>query len=155
MRIELHDINVKEQIKDFDQYLETTDRIILSAKFGDGKTYFLNQLRKSKELEEKYQFITIYPVNYSVAKNEDIFEYIKCDIIMQLDRGGLLNNIDINALFDSISTFRICKQLFRSYCLSFLQEAFTIKSLQNSVRKRNNTKKRSIRQTNTCHLFLK
>ena len=119
MRIELHDINVKEQIKDFDQYLETTDRIILSAKFGDGKTYFLNQLRKSKELEEKYQFITIYPVDYSVAKNEDIFEYIKRDIIMQLDRDGLLNNIDINALFDSIFDFSDLQAIV-SFLLSFI-----------------------------------
>lgn len=119
MKIELHDINLKEQIKDFDQYLETTDRIILSAKFGDGKTYFLNQLRKSKELEEKYKFITIYPVNYSVAKNEDVFEYIKRDIILQLNKDGLLDNIDINALFDSIFDFSDLQAIV-SFLLSFI-----------------------------------
>lgn len=119
MKIELHDINLKEQIKNFYQYLETTDRIILSAKFGDGKTYFLNQLRKSKELEEKYRFITIYPVNYSVAKNEDVFEYIKRDIILQLDKDGLLNNIDINSLFDSIFDFSDLQAIV-SFLLSFI-----------------------------------
>ena len=119
MKIELHDINLKEQIKDFSQYLATTDRIILSAKFGDGKTYFLNQLRKSKELEEKYKFITIYPVNYSVAKNEDVFEYIKRDIILQLNKNGLLDNIDINALFDSIFDFSDLQAIV-SFLLSFI-----------------------------------
>ena len=52
MKIELRTIDLKEKIKDFSQYLATTDRIILSAKFGDGKTFFLNQLRNSEELSE-------------------------------------------------------------------------------------------------------
>ena len=59
MKIELHKINLTEKIKDFSQYLETTDRIILSAKFGDGKTYFLNQLQNSTALNEEYKFFTI------------------------------------------------------------------------------------------------
>jgi len=119
MRIELHDIDLKEKIKDFTQYLNTTDRIILSAKFGDGKTFFLNQLRNDVELNEEYKFFTIYPVNYSVSKNEDVFEYIKRDIILQLNKEGLLDKVDINALFDSIFDFSDLQALV-SFLLSFI-----------------------------------
>ena len=119
MKIELRTVDLKDKIKDFSQYLASTDRIILSAKFGDGKTFFLNQLRNSTELNEDYKFFTIYPVNYSVAKNEDVFEYIKRDIILQLNKERLLDNVDINALFDSIIDF--CDlQAMVSFLLSFI-----------------------------------
>ena len=119
MKIDIHEINLKEKIYDFSQYLATTDRIILSAKFGDGKTFFLNQLRSNEELRNEYQFFTIYPVNYSVAKNEDIFEYIKRDIIIQLKNEGLLNNVDLDAVFDSLFDFKDIQTLV-SFLLSFV-----------------------------------
>lgn len=49
MKITLDSVNISGKLNDFAQYLETTDRIILSAKFGDGKTYLLNELRKMKQ----------------------------------------------------------------------------------------------------------
>ena len=104
MKITLDSVNISGKLNDFAQYLETTDRIILSAKFGDGKTYLLNELRKDEAMQNKYEFFTIYPVNYSVAKNEDVFEYIKRDIIVQLHERKLLKNIDLNALFASVLT---------------------------------------------------
>lgn len=104
MKIPLDSVNISGKLNDFAQYLETTDRIILSAKFGDGKTYLLNELRKDETMQDKYEFFTIYPVNYSVAKNEDVFEYIKRDIIVQLHERKLLENIDLNALFASVLT---------------------------------------------------
>jgi hypothetical protein len=104
MKITLDSVNISGKLNDFAQYLETTDRIILSAKFGDGKTYLLNKLRNDEAMKDKYEFFTIYPVNYSVAKNEDVFEYIKRDIIVQLHKKKLLENIDLNALFGSIFT---------------------------------------------------
>ena len=104
MKITLDSVNISGKLNDFAQYLETTDRIILSAKFGDGKTYLLNELRKDEAMQNKYEFFTIYPVNYSVAKNEDVFEYIKRDIIVQLHERKLLENIDLNALFASVLT---------------------------------------------------
>ncbi len=119
MKIEIKDIDLKEKIRDFSQYLATTDRIILSAKFGDGKTFFLNQLRNDVELKGEYKFFTIYPVNYSVSKNEDVFEYIKRDIILQLNKEGLLDKVDINALFDSIFNFSDLQTLV-SFLLSFI-----------------------------------
>ena len=119
MKIEIKDIELKEKISDFSQYLATTDRIILSAKFGDGKTYLLNQLRNDEKLNKEYKFFTIYPVNYSVAKNEDIFEYIKRDIIVQLDKEGLLDKVDLNAVLDSLFNFEDIKALV-SFLLSFV-----------------------------------
>ena len=104
MKITLDKIDIYGNLNNFAQYLEKTDRIILSAKFGDGKTYLLNELRKDEAMQDKYEFFTIYPVNYSVAKNEDVFEYIKRDIIVQLHERKLLENIDLNALFGSIFT---------------------------------------------------
>lgn len=120
MKIDLKEIDLREKIADFSQYLATTDRIILSAKFGDGKTYFLNQLRQDDELSKEYKFFTIYPVNYSVAKNEDVFEYIKRDIILQLDKEGLLDKIDIGAVLDSLINFDDVRAIV-SFLLSFVR----------------------------------
>lgn len=104
MKITLDKIDISGNLNNFAQYLEKTDRIILSAKFGDGKTYLLNELRKDEAMQDKYEFFTIYPVNYSVAKNEDVFEYIKRDIIVQLHKKKLFENIDLNTLFGSVFT---------------------------------------------------
>lgn len=119
MKIDLKEIDLREKIADFSQYLATTDRIILSAKFGDGKTYFLNQLRQNEDLNKDYKFFTIYPVNYSVAKNEDVFEYIKRDIILQLNKEGLLDKIDIDAVFDLLFSFDDVRAVV-SFLLSFV-----------------------------------
>ena len=104
MKITLEKMDISGNLNNFAQYLEKTDRIILSAKFGDGKTYLLNELRRDEAMQDKYEFFTICPVNYSVAKNEDVFEYIKRDIIVQLHERKLLENIDLNALFASVLT---------------------------------------------------
>ena len=104
MKITLEKIDISGNLNNFAQYLEKTDRIILSAKFGDGKTYLLNMLRNDAVMKDKYEFFTICPVNYSVAKNEDVFEYIKRDIIVQLHKKKLFENIDLNTLFGSVFT---------------------------------------------------
>lgn len=119
MKITLDKIDISGNLNNFAQYLETTDRIILSAKFGDGKTYLLNELRNDAVMKDKYEFFTIYPVNYSVAKNEDVFEYIKRDIIVQLHERKLLENIDLNALFGSVFTFDDLTSVV-SFLLSFV-----------------------------------
>lgn len=105
MKITLDKIDISGNLNNFAQYLEKTDRIILSAKFDDGKTYLLNKLRNDAVMKDEYEFFTIYPVNYSVAKNEDVFEYIKRDIIVQFYEKKLLEKIDLNALFGSEFTF--------------------------------------------------
>ena len=119
MQIGTLDIDVSEKVKDFIQYLDSTDRIILSARFGDGKTHLLNALRNDVTANKEYEFFTIYPVNYSVAPNEDVFEYIKRDIIVQLNERGLLNNIDLEAIFDSLINFEDVASVI-SFLLSLL-----------------------------------
>lgn len=119
MQIGTLNINVSEKVKDFVQYLDSTDRIILSARFGDGKTHLLNALRNDEMANKEYEFFTIYPVNYSVAPNEDVFEYIKRDIIVQLNNQGLLNNIDLEAIFDSLINFEDVVSII-SFILSFI-----------------------------------
>lgn len=105
MKLRLDKIDVTSKVDEFAQYLEAADRIILSAKFGDGKTYFLNELKKNKNLSEEYEFFTVYPVNYSVASNEDIFEYVKRDIIRQMYERKELDKFDVDAFFKAVKSF--------------------------------------------------
>lgn len=119
MKIQLDQIDISAKINEFVQYLNTTDRIILSAKFGDGKTYFLNELRNKNELTNEYEFYTVYPVNYSVAKTEDVFEYIKRDIILQMSNRKQLDNIDLDAFFEAVKSFVDISSVV-SFLLSFV-----------------------------------
>ena len=75
-------IPIDSEVTTFSEYLNNNCRGILSARFGDGKSFFLNEVKK--QLSNKYLFLTIYPVNYQVAENKDIFEYIKRDILLQI-----------------------------------------------------------------------
>lgn len=75
-------IPIGDEITTFSDYLNNNCRGILSARFGDRKSFFLNEVKK--QLAEKYIFLTIYPINYQVAENKDIFEYIKRDILLQI-----------------------------------------------------------------------
>ena len=40
-------IDISQNIQDFRQVFEQENRIIFSARFGDGKSYFLNEFMKS------------------------------------------------------------------------------------------------------------
>ena len=90
-------IPIDPYLNSFKRHLDINERIILSAKFGDGKTYYLDKFKKKYETE--CFFITLYPVNYSVSNNADIFEYIKRDIILQLSKKEeVLLSIDFEAI---------------------------------------------------------
>ena len=86
------EIPIDEQINDFYNHLSYNDRIIFSAKFGDGKTYFLNKF--FEEYSDEYEVIRLYPVNYQVEDNKDIFELIKKDILVHLLANDLVENED-------------------------------------------------------------
>jgi hypothetical protein len=75
-------INISNKLRDFEEHLNLNRQTIVSAKFGDGKTYFLNQYIESHK--DDTFFIVLHPVNYIVSSNEDIFEYIKRDILCSL-----------------------------------------------------------------------
>ena len=71
-----------EEIASFKRYFSSNNRCILSAPFGEGKSFFLNQYIESQV--DEYDFITIYPTNYQICDNRDILEYIKRDILFGL-----------------------------------------------------------------------
>ncbi|UBM62793.1 hypothetical protein LA303_02150 [Candidatus Sulfidibacterium hydrothermale] len=106
MEQEKYFIDISKQKDKFKSHLglEQNDRTIFSAKFGDGKTTFL---RKFFENNVEYNAIHIYPVNYSVASNEDIFELIKYDVLFEL----IANKIDFDDSVDSFVT--IAKDFFQ------------------------------------------
>ena len=81
-------IPIDSQLENFKQYLDNNRRCILSSRFGNGKSYFLSKFIEKNS--ENYLFIPIYPVNYQVMDNKDIFELIKRDILIRL-----LSNEDI------------------------------------------------------------
>ena len=81
----MDEIHISQKIADFKQVFDIESRMILSAKFGDGKSYFLNKFINSFDPKRNdYYFITLHPVNYVVEDNKDIIEYIKRDILFQL-----------------------------------------------------------------------
>ncbi len=75
-------IPIDKEVDEFNTYLQSMERVILSARYGDGKSTFLGQF--SEKFKEQYIFFTIYPLNYQVAENKDIFEYIKRDLLLQI-----------------------------------------------------------------------
>lgn len=86
-------IDITEKLVEFYRHLSAADvdRTIFSAKFGDGKTEFLHQFKE--KYKKRYTFYTLYPVNYQIAPNEQIMEYIKRDLLFQLILNGTLTPI--------------------------------------------------------------
>lgn len=78
-------IDVKNPLKDFKEHIENgiNTKIFFSGAFGQGKTVFLNHFFSVAQ-NDRYNVFQLFPVNYSVASNEDIFKYIKTDILFQL-----------------------------------------------------------------------
>lgn len=98
-------IDISQYITDFKQVFEKESRMIFSAKFGDGKSYFLNEFIKSFDsMKGDYYFITLHPVNYVVEDNKDIIEYIKRDILFQLIKDERINDFKdkLDKVFDSV-----------------------------------------------------
>lgn len=95
-------ISIENELQAFNNHLKKNDRVILSAPFGDGKSYFLHQFQN--EYKDHYVFITLYPVNYQVVDNYDVFELIKRDILVQLIANGVFVSEDIE-IPDSIYAY--------------------------------------------------
>ena len=62
--------------------IEGNKRILVSGRFGIGKTTFLSHFFREKRAQ--YNVIHLFPINYSLFENEDIFSYIKYDILVSL-----------------------------------------------------------------------
>ncbi len=98
-------IPVSNALKGFVKHLDANPRTILSSKFGDGKSYFLQKLKENSKVCEKYEFITIYPVNYQVVGNKDIFELLKRDILYQLLLHGMISDNVVLTKAEALSWF--------------------------------------------------
>lgn len=79
------EISIQSESERFQNFLQekNNNNIIFSGIYGIGKSYFINDFFNNQYSDE-YIPIILTPVNYSVANNEDIFEYIKADILLQL-----------------------------------------------------------------------
>lgn len=77
-------IEIPELRKQFYDHLTKNDnqKIILSGKFGIGKTHFLYEF--FKEYNEQFTFAYLSPIHYSIAPNEDVLTYLKYDILYDL-----------------------------------------------------------------------
>jgi len=95
-------IPVDKEIAQFLQHLRIHSRTILSAKFGDGKSYFLDKFEKDISVREEYKLIKIYPINYQVANNEDIYSLLKYDILLQLMISDMVSEQSIKDVFSGV-----------------------------------------------------
>ena len=101
----MESIDISNNINDFKQVFESESRIIFSAKFGDGKSYFLKKFMESYPKEANdYYFITLHPVNYVVEENRDVIEYIKRDILFQLIKDNRIDDFKegYDKIFDAV-----------------------------------------------------
>lgn len=92
-------IDITSELERFDTHLANNPRTIFSARFGDGKTYFLKEY--IEQHKENTVFIMLHPINYSVATNEDVFEYIKRDILVELTKEPEFRNVNWKAVAQS------------------------------------------------------
>lgn len=72
--------------------LTENNRILFTAPFGAGKSTFLQEVFEKNKTD--YFTINLFPVNYSVSANEDVFELIKFDLLIEL-LGNYKDEIDL------------------------------------------------------------
>lgn len=62
--------------------VDTNKRILFSGPFGTGKSTFLKEY--FNDSDNDYISLSLYPINYSISSNEDVFELIKFDLLLEL-----------------------------------------------------------------------
>ena len=123
-------IPMDDAIKEFDGHLKSHPRTILSAGFGEGKSTFLASVEK--KLKNRYLFIKIFPVNYQVADNLDVFDLIKRDLLFQLYEKGVVT--DSYEIPDDIASFFFLNKEWEAFAedifkmLSYFDSSNTIKT---------------------------
>jgi len=67
----------------FDEHIrdDFNERILFSAPFGAGKSTFLKNYFVA---QDDMVVLKLYPVNYAIAQNQDVFELIKYDLLYEL-----------------------------------------------------------------------
>ena len=115
-------IPVAPAIQEFRAHLKCHPRSILSARYGDGKSFFLDAFIKDSEVKKEFKVLKIYPVNYQVLDSRDIFDVIKYDILLQM---GLNDMLDPNQEISSLDAFCYC---MKSNGLGLLESLFDVAS---------------------------
>ena len=76
-------ISIETPKTEFERFLNKNNkRIFFSGPFGIGKTYFLKEFFRLHE--KKYDVYYLTPVNYQISSNENIVEFLKYDILVEL-----------------------------------------------------------------------
>lgn len=110
-------IPIDKQLDEFGNHILANPRTFLSSKFGDGKSYFLDKFKKRNA--ERFVFITLYPVNYQVANNEDIFNLIKRDVLFQLIVQSFFEDSSIQ-ISDELALWGFIQNKYKSFLLELL-----------------------------------
>lgn len=88
--------------KEFESHLdhESNSKIFFSGKFGIGKTTFLKKFFTKND--DKYYCFHLYPVNYQISSNDDIIDYLKYDLLVDLisKNEGVLREDDFGSFID-------------------------------------------------------
>jgi hypothetical protein len=102
------DVSTDEVFNDFKKHFDfiPNEKIIFSAKYGMGKSFFLNKFFENEDVKNRYSIITLSPINYSVSNNEDIFELIKFDIIRHLFLSNILTFTKGDISFDKLTVVK-------------------------------------------------
>lgn len=91
-------IPIEKDIRRFAQHLRTHHRTILSAGFGDGKSFFLDRFKDDEQIKDEFKLIKLYPINYQVVENTDVFTLLKYDILLQLLVEGMVSETPIEGV---------------------------------------------------------
>ena len=110
-----HIVPVTTEVVRFKQHLnlDSNIRILFSAPFGAGKSSFIDTFFSDTK---DYLAIKIFPTNYSVASNKDIFELIKFDILSSIFE-DFSNYVELDK--EEFSAF-VMGQVFVSNQMDFL-----------------------------------
>ena len=110
-------IPIDDKILEFRNHIKANPRTFLSSKFGDGKSYFLREFKE--KTNDEFVFITLYPVNYQIAENEDIFNLIKRDVLFQLMINGIISDgVEIN---EEVALYFFIQNNFTSFVPDLLK----------------------------------
>jgi hypothetical protein len=108
------EVDIKPFFPEFKEHLDQNARVVFSGPFGSGKTHFIKEFFKNNE---DYEAFHLFPVNYSLASNEDIFELIKYDILYEL------SNRVTNWKNDSQLSWYLDEEFLKEHKINFFQPA--------------------------------
>ncbi len=119
----------------FKSHLDISDKVFFSGSYGMGKTTYLKKVfdKDEGELNAHYLTLHLYPVNYSVADNKDIFELIKYDLLYQLMLH--LEPTDLHEIDSSIYKSNFAQFLAENYGKLFFSFCTLLPKIGGSIEK--------------------